>query len=63
MHQINQNRKLNIYKNNSSNFVKNLSNSLKNSVSGLSDSSMQVVFSDKDESIIGKELGYLKNDE
>ena len=59
MHQINQNEKLKIYKNNSLNFVKNLSNSLKNSVSGGSDSSMQVVFSDKDESIIGKELGYL----
>ena len=59
MHQINQNEKLKIYKNNSLNFVKNLSNSLKNSVSGVSDSSMQVVFSDKDESIIGKELGYL----
>ncbi len=59
MHQINQNEKLKIYKNNSLNYVKNLSNSLKNSVSGGSDSSMQVVFSDKDESIIGKELGYL----
>ena len=59
MHQINQNEKLKIYKNNSLNYVKNLSNSLKNSVSGGSDSSMQVIFSDKDESIIGKELGYL----
>lgn len=59
MHQINQNEKLKIYKNNSLSYVKNLSNSLKNSVSGGSDSSMQVVFSDKDESIIGKELGYL----
>ena len=59
MHQINQNEKLKIYKNKSLNYVKNLSNSLKNSVSGGSDSSMQVVFSDKDESIIGKELGYL----
>jgi hypothetical protein len=59
LHQINQNEKLKIYKNNSLNYVKNLSNSLKNSVSGGSDSSMQVVFSDKDESIIGKELGYL----
>ena len=48
-----------MYKNNSLSYVKNLSNSLKNSVSGGSDSSMQVVFSDKDESIIGKELGYL----
>ena len=51
---INENEQLKGITNKSLNFIKKLSCSIKKSVSG-SDSSMQILLSENDESIVGKE--------
>lgn len=51
---INENEQLKGITNKSLNFIKKLSSSIKKSVSG-NDSSMQILLSENDESIVGKE--------